>query len=56
MAITGDWWLKDWEKAIFGFDAEHPLESYRRLAWRSQSSSKETSSNNLIAGSQAVRA
>lgn len=33
MAITSDWWLMEWKKAILGFDAEHPLESYRRLAF-----------------------
>ena len=33
MAVTGDWWLEDWEKAILDFHAEHPLEGYRRLAF-----------------------
>ena len=33
VAVTGDWWLEDWEKAILDFHAEHPLEGYRRLAF-----------------------
>jgi len=33
VAVTGDWWLEDWEKAILDFHAEHPLEVYRRLAF-----------------------
>jgi len=33
VAVTGDWWLEDWEKAIFDFHAEHPLKGYRRLAF-----------------------
>ncbi|MGB2609556.1 MAG: hypothetical protein WBC80_11315 [Isosphaeraceae bacterium] len=33
VAVTGDWWLEDGEKAILGFHAEHPLEDHRRLAF-----------------------
>jgi len=33
VAVTGGWWLEDWEKAILDFHAEHPLEGYRRLAF-----------------------
>jgi hypothetical protein len=33
VAVTDDWWLEDWEKAILDFHAEHPLEGYRRLAF-----------------------
>jgi hypothetical protein len=33
VAVTGDWSLEDWEKAILDFHAEHPLEGYRRLAF-----------------------
>jgi CheY-like chemotaxis protein len=34
VAVSGDWWLEDGEKkALLDFHAEHPLESYRRLAF-----------------------
>ena len=33
VAVTGDWWLEDWEKAILDFNAEHALEGYRWLAF-----------------------
>ena len=33
VAVTGDWWLEDGEKAILDFHAEHPLEGYRRMAF-----------------------
>ena len=33
VAVTGGWWLEDWEKAILDFHAEHPLEGYQRLAF-----------------------
>jgi hypothetical protein len=33
VAVTGDWWLEDGEKAILDFHAEHSLERYQRLAF-----------------------
>ena len=33
VALTGDWWLEDWEKVILDFHAEHSLEGYPRLAF-----------------------
>ena len=33
MAVTGDWWLEDGEKAILDFHAEHPLGGYQRRAF-----------------------
>jgi hypothetical protein len=33
VAVTGDRWLEDGEKAILVFQAEHLLEGYRRLAF-----------------------
>ena len=32
VAVTGDWWLEDWEKAILDFHAENLLKGYRPLA------------------------
>ena len=33
VAVTGDWWLEDGEKAILDFQAEHPLEGYQGPAF-----------------------
>ena len=33
VAVTGDWWLEDGEKAILDFHAEQPLEGYQRRAF-----------------------
>ena len=33
MAVTGDWWLEDGDKAILDLRAEHPLGGYRRRAF-----------------------
>jgi hypothetical protein len=31
VAVTGNWWLEDREKAILDFHAVHPLEGHQRL-------------------------
>ena len=33
--VPRDWWLEDWEKkAILDYHDSHPLDGYRRLAFR----------------------